>query len=519
MPTKSNKPSKKDDYQKWSIDRLSRHLDKIRERLQRPRTDKIKLRAEEKAILAVLGVKENEFALRRNNRTQIDRLVRGRKGGIHRLCSEVEISRQYYYACLQRGDGALPVHLEERFASMLGVAVEELRKQPEMFGEEGLFVQLPPLRIVEATALNFQNLQNTTIAKDGRPSVASEDGISALRALEYMFRSAGYSPRRPIRLGASEVRVEVKLESVEKSAALKKQLIIIKNQRDGQPPTYTVSGNGMQNLSEAERLTESLVSRMGISPERFLAKLPAEQTRIVAEIFGADFREVDERYHALLSQREHVAGELARFELLLKSEPEKKNEGAEKFATLEDSPDLVLLAAMLTRFEPRNDEDRNLRSRAIEVAEEVAKLREESKQLAQRVNAAEAEFTSLVRKIEYTMNSRQATRDISVARTELEMLDKELERLDIERHDILQKIRVPMDDLTIELEGMAIEGVPYEDCSDEKRLEVVLELLNVENPKLKMLYLSDNRLFSEKLNTLAQNLGIQIWKAPGRNAK
>lgn len=411
------------------------------------------------------------------------------------------------------------------------------------------------MKIIRALVENFKRIDVVEVTPAG--DIVEITGknragkSSLLDAIEAALGGKRRQPKMPIRKGKERARVVVDLGDivVERIWTGADDRLVVKN-KDG----YSAPG--------PQRILNDLVGGLAFDPLAFMESSPADQRETLLRLCGVDLDEIEVEREEAYSRRRDVGRDLKAAEARLSSAPEAPDgtpvdqipatdltDAMEKAMELQSANEknrgrARSLASMVTTATAAVDES----TQAIEVAEEAvrdaeAKLRDAGERRgllvdAHRDAAAAAEtakkeadaltdpdigaIRSRLEEVEETnANVRMkiaretALREVRNLNKKHADLDQDVSNVADRKAKLLSGAKMPIEGLSVTDDGIALDGIPFEQSSMSQRVRVCTAISAALNPKLRIaLVRSGNDLDEESLAAFYEECGragIQPW--------
>jgi DNA repair exonuclease SbcCD ATPase subunit len=378
---------------------------------------------------------------------------------------------------------------------------------------------------------------------------------STLDALTAAFGGAKQIASDPVRHGADVATIFVELDggklTIERTIT-----------SDGKTRLEVRDEVGMVRSPQA--VLDKLVGARFLDPLAFLA-LPAKEQRaqLMRQIEGADrIAQLDEKRARAFDRRTEVGRDLKKAEGELARLPEVQvgapidvaalNEEVRKLAELQRQGDgLGHAYNAAARGVEMLKESRAAAKREVEALERrLAEAREQLADLDEKIGEAEQETARAKQKLDDAVAAwtavapRRAELDAELARAdehnravyaadaqrkrraevagEVEKLRAETDsitaviaKIDERKAEILAAAKLPVDGLSIDDDGILLNGVPFAQASASERLRVALALAAAASPELGDVWIRDGALLDdESLELVAKHAaasGKRVW--------
>lgn len=387
------------------------------------------------------------------------------------------------------------------------------------------------MRIVKLESENVKRLRAVEITPDGSAVIVvggrnAQGKTSLLDSIEMALGGGATIPPEPIRRGERKARIVVNLGDVvvERTFTAKGTLLVVTN-AEGVP----------QRSPQA--LLDKLCSRVAFDPLAFLRQQPKEQDKLLREVVGIDFTDLDTERARVYAERTEANRSLRELEAQLAAKVEYPEAPAKEESVAE-------ISAELKRVRQHNA-DAEASERAIADAREglddaianVSRLEKELATARGLVEAAQATLNELPepakREDEAPLEKKLGTveetnrqvrenaeraallADIKSEEAIALSRDERIRAIDAEKADRLAKAPFPVPGLGFNDLGPTLNGVPLEQASQAERLRVSVAIGLALHPKLRVLLVRDGSLLDEEsmrlLAEMAKEADAQVW--------
>lgn len=388
-------------------------------------------------------------------------------------------------------------------------------------------------------SLTVENFKRLVAAKltfpegGGTVEVCGLNGSGKTSLIDSVWAAIGgksASPDQPIRSGARKGSVVLDLGD-----------IVVRREWDGSGTRLTVTdGEHGGKVSRPQELLDSLFSRLAFDPLEFTRKRPDEQARILREITGLDFAELDRRRAAAYEERTAVNRAIKADEVRLANLPDvapvDEVSAADLSRELQEATRHnggVVKARQAMEAKQREADaiadrvvriDNAIEAKQAEIAriqKEIETLEQQSKDLAGQHEDAYNELQDLTAAIpaeidtapileqianaERTNRQARAYRERQAVAEQLDgnrrhaqRLTEAIEDIDTERQQMLASARFPVDGLSLDGETVTFGGVPLGQASSAEQIRVSLGIGAALNPKLRLLVVKDGSLLDDR---------------------
>jgi DNA repair exonuclease SbcCD ATPase subunit len=410
------------------------------------------------------------------------------------------------------------------------------------------------LHIIRLEAENVKRLRAVRIDPEGNLVIVSgRNGAgksTTLDCIEMLFGGADAIPEAPIRDGARRAKIVGTLEG----------LTIERTFSAAGSKLRVLDANGAPQKSP-QGILNQLFSKLTFDPLEFSRMKPPQQAKVLRELLGLDFSELDSTRSALFAERSETNRDVKRLEGQLSGMPEVEvPEPMEQKAVVVGD-----LIAELDRRAEYNDYVRRLRERRqdahdnlnatreqIESAEEqIAHLQkylrdlrgneeDEKKEVEEATAAFEAAewaneeeikrqlatadetnraIQEREREIETAKRAREdrakVLKDLDTAKEAAEQLTSEIRDVDERKARMLAEAQYPVPGLGLDETGVTFEGLPFSQACTSAKIRTSIAIGAALNPKLRVLLVrSGNDLDADTLREvakMAEEMDMQLW--------
>lgn len=403
--------------------------------------------------------------------------------------------------------------------------------------------ETPCTRIVALHSENVMRLKAVDLTPPEHLVIVAGDNeqgkSSLLRSIEIALQGAEAFPKMPVRKGQAKATVELDLGTLTVRRTI--------TQEGG--TTLTVKGKDGAVLNSPQKILTELIGKRSFDPMEFMKLRPEHRADLLRRIAGLDFTQIDADRAKAYTERTLVNRELeaARVKLASlkpkhpdapaeevsgatilaeqKAASEKNQENARKRSLLsETKSEAEQLTADITAYESQISDLQKLVERDRKVLEETRK-RQEAMEIEVRdlQDANMEEFATKLTDVEQSNAKLRHNRaretvetDYKAAEEKSTKLTRQIDRLDTQKADMIQNAKYPVPGLGFTDSGaVAVEGIPFEQCSTSKQLRVSVAMGLALNPKLRVLLIRNGNDLDDKnlalLAEMAKESNSQIW--------
>ena len=397
------------------------------------------------------------------------------------------------------------------------------------------------MKIIRLESENIKRLHAVEIKPDGSLIIIggknAQGKTSVLDSIEYALGGTSSIPSKPIRKGEKKARIVVEFDN-----------IIVTRTFGESGSKLVVSDKEGFTKSSPQALLDGLVGKLSFDPLAFLKMKPDEGLKIVKELAGIDFLELDEEKKKIYDERTQLSrdikslqaqclsivpclglpkeevsvSELVR-ELESKVKHNQKNQKEkESLSTIEDQIERSVL-----EMNSMKEEIRKLRERwdkAVEAFKELTDRKETQLGIIQNLQDEDTDsiHTQISQAEEVNVKIRSNTKrlelqfDLELCQQKTEKITKRLEEIEDEKLNLISSSKLPITGLTFDSSTLYYNGIPFTDqSSSAEQLRVSVAMGFAMNPKLKILLIRDGSLLDEDnlkmIAEMAEKEGGQLW--------
>lgn len=404
------------------------------------------------------------------------------------------------------------------------------------------------MKIIKLTSENVKRLTAVEITPTGDVIVVGgKNGAGKSSVIDSVLYALGGDPdvKMPVRRGEEKAKIVLDLGE-----------IVVKRAFTAAGGTSLVVENadGAKQKSP-QAILDALTGKLTFDPLDFARQKPEKQSETLRALVGLDFTESNQKYDALYLQRTNVNRDAKTLEVRLNSIP--KHEG---LPDGEVSSSAILLEQQ--NAQTKNQENQkvrdNLRSAEVkakardieidrlkkvvsrlelELADAHASLTDQQKQKDESLAAIPAlrtaaescvdiDLTSFTHKLNDTETTNRKVREAKSradlvtqfkAKTqEADKLTSQMDALESAKRKATTEAKYPVEGLLFDTAGgIALNGIPFSQCSSAEQLKVSVAIGFALNPKLKVVLIRDGSLLDDAsmvtLCEMAANAKAQVW--------
>lgn len=387
-----------------------------------------------------------------------------------------------------------------------------------------------PMRVIELRVSNIKRIKAARIKMDGsmvRIEGRNEQGKSSLLdAFEYGIAGGRHLPTEPVRRGCAKGTIGIDLGTeAGKEFVIKRTLTA-----EGSSTLEVTNADGVPQKSP-QALLDSFFGQTAIDPECFVHLKQDEQVRILKKLVGLDFSALDAKRETIYHKRTQINRDLRSAQAGIGDPPVCP-------ADLPDKP--VSLAELTNEFQAASKANHDLEAKRTQLkrieanrdlrVQTIARMESElataRAELAEFQEAATNMLSEIcdqkpidVSAITTRMQSIEKTNALIAARAKFRTAQEQVERLSTEAQDCtsqieaidhekterLAKIKFPYPGLSINQDGVTLDGLPFEQASSAAKLRASVAIGFAEKPRLRFALVREgSRLDANGIKLLAE---------------
>ena len=297
--------------------------------------------------------------------------------------------------------------------------------------------------------------------------------------------------------------------------------------------TKTINSKGNITLKvegqegSPQRILDNLTGQLTFDPLAFSAMEGVKQKKVLTEILGLDFTELDEKRKQKYNERTEVNRDMKRLEAEL--------EGLEfKPSAPKEEVSVSRLMEELDRVQQLKNNHSNLSSEIERIKLQYKKLINEAEELkivGKELQVQLKELPELVDEKDIqnqitnaeTINN-QISDNIQYKEVETKLgnetshsddLSLGIEAIDHKKEKALSSAKFPIPELSFDEDGVLYKSIPFSQCSSAESLRVSVAMGIAMNPELKVLLIRDGSLLDDKnlamIAKMAEESDCQVW--------
>lgn len=320
---------------------------------------------------------------------------------------------------------------------------------------------------------------------------------------------------QPIRRGETDARVEIDLGDIK-----------VVRRWDAKGTRLEVFSAEGAKFPSPQTMLDKLVGELTFDPFAFARMDAKEQAAILRRVAKIDTSQLDMLRQATFEKR---------------TDTNRRAKDIEGWLSLNNKPegpdDEVSIAELTTKLNHAQSEklladriDARIQDIEADIAELEAKLSEARKSLAhlrgRRDDApkvpdilgltqliGDAESRNAIARARRAHSEKSAA--LAAEREQSEAMTAELGRIDAEKKHLMEAAELPIGGLSLDADGVSMNGVPLDQCSSAERLRVSVAMGIALNPKLRVMLIRDGSLLDESgmaaIAEMADTNDMQVW--------
>jgi len=405
-------------------------------------------------------------------------------------------------------------------------------------------------RIISLKSENVKRIRCVFIEPTGNVVVISgknaQGKSSVLDSIEMCLGGAGSIPAKPVRKGAQKAKVKIDLG----------EFVVARTFTAGGGTALKITAKDGTDRRSPQAILDAMAGNLTFDPLAFMRMKPPEKGKLLRQLAGLDFTELDQKRQKIYDERTNVNRDAKALEFRLQS----------AVAAPAGTPAVEVSAAAIldeqAKAQAVNSDNEKAReklagevdrlNRFVERAGEIGKEIEELKRQLfakegdleicvgeqQKIKTALPGMTKAVaalkdvdlsgfaercRKVEETNRAVRAKKaraelagQLKVKEAEASKLTTAIEDIDADKREKIAAAKYPIAGLAVAEDGSAqFNGLPIDQASSAEQLLVSVSIGAALNPKLRVLLIRDGALLdtdSKKLLAdFAAKNDLQIW--------
>ncbi len=389
------------------------------------------------------------------------------------------------------------------------------------------------MKIIQLSAENVKRIKCITIKPDGSiVEITGKNGAGKTSVLDSIMLALGgksVQPSKPIRAGCDRAEITIDLGELKVTRTWT---------ADDRSYLAVESADGMK-FPSPQSVLDKLVGQLTFDPLSFSRMSPRDQVATLKQVVGLDFSDLDRKRQIAYENRTQVNRDLVSAEATLKTMPivnapdeeisvaelAKRHANAMEAMREHDSKQKHLVSVNRTidshenRIKQLLEEIDRVEASKEEVIEERKRLMKEisdfqdpdADEIQQKLETAE----QTNRQVRQKKQRAQIADRAGELRAKSARLTSEIEGIDIEKSDLLQSAKMPIDGLGFTADGVTFDAIPFNQTSAAEQLRVSVAMGLALNPKLRVMLIRDGSLLDSDsmrlVGEMAEQHQAQVW--------
>jgi len=391
------------------------------------------------------------------------------------------------------------------------------------------------MKVLKLNVYNIKVLKSIEITPgaDGNIILFGENGHGKSSVLDAVWlaldiKGANKNIQRPVRDGQDEA-----FSFLELGDNGKVDLIVKRSYKDGVPSLVVTDANGNKK-SSPQTLLDKLCGHLGFDPMEFTTMDDAKRRKVVMELTGLDFTEVDADHKLKYDERTDINVQGKAAKITWEKMPKPDDDTPTKVISISDlAIELVELGKLekenirrKTEWEREDREAQSLTDQVETIYKEIGMVKEQLKKLedlhkkvsyncdkACVITKAPRDFETwtgtqdIHEKIKYgeAINAR-ITAKREYVKKEVEVREfgaasnrctATLVKIEAYKQKMIQDAKYPLDGLSVSDDGVLYQGTPFGDLGAGKMIKVSTAMAMAMNPELRLIMVRDAALLDK----------------------
>ncbi len=397
------------------------------------------------------------------------------------------------------------------------------------------------LTITYLEAENIKGLRAVQVHPNGENVILAGDNeagkSTVLDAIEYVLGGGSRIPGKPLRIGESKGKIKITLGG-------SRTLNVVRTFNDRGKTTLKVVDEYGNTLTSPQKVLDEIYDEFTFDPSAFARMKPAEQRATLLRVAGVDLTEIDAEIARRFEHRKNckrdaktLANQVEAFgdtkspsekvdiaELAAKRSKldEEKSDRADCAAALDQAANLEKqntntlrqAEAAMELSRTRVEKDRAIRDSA---AERMASCRQPNEIDVDREIVTSQINTATIANAAYeaAATHRQIKADLDRAEKIAAGAEAAVTKARDKKAAMLGGIELPLPLLGITDDGVEIGGVPLDQCSQARTIEISTAIGLAGHPELAVMLLREGAFFDQtilaRVCEMAHEAGCMLW--------
>lgn len=350
---------------------------------------------------------------------------------------------------------------------------------------------------------------------------------SVIDAIEFALGGKSRVPSEPVRRGERKAHIVVDMTDI----------VVKRTFADDGGTTLIVESKDGARFNRPQDMLDKLVGTLSFDPHEFIRLPMKDQAKLLRELVGIDFTDLDQQRKDLYEERTLVNRQVKQAEGGVASAAHHPNAPSIEVDVAKVSQELQ---AAINTNGSADSAERNQSSaadRCKEIDEEVARLegsiatlkaeRETKASIAsgQANPVARIDLAPIQAKLHNAEAINRQVRDNANRVTLKKQLDQhiaksseistQIDSIDRVKGEMLAEAKFPVAGLSFNDDGVLLNGLPFDQASGAEQLRTSVAMGLALNPQLKVLLVRDGSLLDENsmaiLKEMAEKSEAQVW--------
>ncbi len=396
------------------------------------------------------------------------------------------------------------------------------------------------MKIIKLESENIKRLSAVMIEPDGSLVVIggknNQGKTSVLDSIEYALAGTSSIPSEPIRRGEKKARVVVEMDG-----------IIVTRTFNSSGSKLVVSDKQGFTKTSPQQLLDSLTGKLSFDPLAFSRMKPPEQLKIVKELAGIDFTQLDGEKQIAYDERTQINRELKSLQAQVESIEVYEGVPKEEISSTEllheyerkmeinrkNQKEIDLLSAIENQIEKSvldmevmREEIRKMREKwdkAVVDFNELSLRKETQKGVivflrdedTDSIHTQISQAEEINQKVRSNIKRSSLEFDLDNRKRLVESLTEKVDRIEEKKVKLISSSKLPIPNLSFDEDGITHNGLPFNQLASSLQLKISVAMGFAMNPKLKILLIRDGSLLDEDslkmVAKMAEKENGQLW--------
>lgn len=338
--------------------------------------------------------------------------------------------------------------------------------------------------------------------------------------------------------GEDEGLVKVQLtgdEELQEPEGLTVELQLKRKRGGAVVEQFRILDSSGEEAPEPRTLLKKLYELRAFDPLDFAQRDKKERKAILEKLLNLDFTQDNVQWKRLYDQRTEVNRETAKLEANLKTVNFWKDAPSEEVSVSSLMKELEAVQAgnsivreeekriskLLTESEAKKANADQLEEQAKELTAKAKRLRKEADEAISIAHSVVPKATideapirqkikdadSINQKVRENLRRKALSNDLKESEERSEELTKKMQEIKDEQERKMREAKFPVDGMSLDDEGVLLNGLPFEQASGKEQLMASVEVGMALNPRLRLMVCQDaSRLDEDSIQALDEKL-------------